>query len=45
MPNAISALEQAVELSPQDAGYRKTLAELYLKCGGSSPPKPLMATW
>jgi len=30
---AISGMEQAVELSPQDVGYRKTLAELYLKTG------------
>lgn len=30
---ATTAMERAVELSPQDAGYRKTLAELYLKTG------------
>jgi Flp pilus assembly protein TadD len=30
---AMTAMEKAVELSPQDAGYRKTLAELYLKTG------------
>jgi Flp pilus assembly protein TadD len=30
---ATAAMEKAVELSPQDAGYRKTLAELYLKSG------------
>lgn len=30
---ALAAMEHAVELSPQDVGYRKTLAELYLKTG------------
>jgi Flp pilus assembly protein TadD len=33
LATATTAMEKAVELSPQDAGYRKTLAELYLKTG------------
>jgi len=31
--DALVAMEKAVALSPQDAGYRKNLAELYLKTG------------
>lgn len=30
---ALTAMEQAVALSPRDAGYRLTLADLYLKSG------------
>ena len=33
LPLALSAMEQAVALSPRDAGYRQLLADIYLKQG------------
>lgn len=33
LPGALAAMEKAVEYSPQDAGFRKGLAELYMKSG------------
>jgi Flp pilus assembly protein TadD len=33
LPEALAAMERAVELSPRDAGYRMGLAELYMKSG------------
>ena len=33
LAGAVAAMEQAVEFSPRDAGFRRTLADLYLKSG------------
>lgn len=33
LPAALTAMEQAVALSPRDAGYRMLLADIYLKSG------------
>jgi Flp pilus assembly protein TadD len=33
LPGALAAMEKAVEYSPQDAGFRRGLAELYVRSG------------